>query len=331
LASSFKSLSTSPPRLLASAAGLGTAWYMMEDGLAPVDALLRALDHLDCRRTPDADPYAGTPSERAAALAFHAGAASAPSPTPRRAAARGPAKRHRDGHLRRCLVDARRIRTARSAPPDPRSATPSQRRVMREPDGRAIVTRGRRWRAMPARQLAAPGSASRINLVLTVQDPAYAAAVPRGRRSAAARHPTQRVPVDPWPKLPKWLTEVGWRTVIGGPCLRHPDIPTTWRCLLTSARRSPSCARPCRPTHGVHGPAHARQAGGRSCRSSRGTALRHVPVDVSVDSLAVTPTAVVHAGWTPVDAHAPRGQLSTSCRPRCAAAGLPAGVPASST
>ncbi len=59
------------------------------------------------------------------------------------------------------------------------SATPSPGTApCCEPDGRAIVTLARD--ARPGNWLPS-GSASRINLVLTVQDPAYAAAVYEGR------------------------------------------------------------------------------------------------------------------------------------------------------
>ncbi len=50
--------------------------------------------------------------------------------------------------------------------------------AMREPDGRAVITLARD--ARPGNWLPT-GSVSRINLVLTVQDPAYAAAVHEGR------------------------------------------------------------------------------------------------------------------------------------------------------
>ena len=60
---------------------------------------------------------------------------------------------------------------------------------MREPDGRAVVTLARD--ARPGNWLPT-GSASRINLVFTVQDPAYAAAVHEGR-PVKALPPIQRV------------------------------------------------------------------------------------------------------------------------------------------
>jgi len=49
--------------------------------------------------------------------------------------------------------------------------------VMREPDGRAVITLARD--ARPGNWLPIGGS-SRVNLVLTVQDAAYAAAVHEG-------------------------------------------------------------------------------------------------------------------------------------------------------
>ena len=167
---------------LAIGGGLGSAWYMMEAGSRLSTRSFGPWTTWSAAGRPDADPYTRAHTIRNALLPL----ASTLELTFRAKADSRGGRLHAgceyvivmdpldnawwslaafDGQGRLIQNTAERYAfTSDSA--------------MREPDGRAIITLARD--ARPGNWLPS-GSASRINLVLTVQDPAYAAAVHEGR------------------------------------------------------------------------------------------------------------------------------------------------------
>lgn len=167
---------------LAIGGGLGSAWYMMETGSRLSTRSFGPWTTWSAAGRPDADPYTRAHTIRNALLPL----ASTLELTFRAKADSRGGRLHAgceyvivmdpldnawwslaafDGQGRLIQNTAERYAfTSDSA--------------MREPDGRAIITLARD--ARPGNWLPS-GSASRINLVLTVQDPAYAAAVHEGR------------------------------------------------------------------------------------------------------------------------------------------------------
>jgi uncharacterized membrane protein len=117
------------------------------------------------------------------------------------------------------------------------------------------------------------------------------------------------------PTLPKWLSEVGWRTVIGALLLGGIiHITATLAVPLVSSGPAFTKLRNTLPTNRMvvlpplapgkqplpYLPPDALYA---MCR-----------YDISVDSLVVT-AAMAHAGWT-LSLHTPQGDNFTSCRRR---------------
>jgi hypothetical protein len=168
---------------LAVGGGLGTAWYMMEAGSRLSTRTFGPWTTWTAAGRPDADPYTRAhtirngllPLASTLELTFHA-----------KADSRG-GRLHAgceyvvvmdtfDGAWWSLAAFDSRGRLIQNTAE--RYAFTSDS-AMREPDGRAIITLARD--ARPGNWLPS-GSASRIHLVLTVQDPAYAAAVHEGQR-----------------------------------------------------------------------------------------------------------------------------------------------------
>ena len=108
------------------------------------------------------------------------------------------------------------------------------------------------------------------------------------------------------PKLPKWLTEVGWRTVIGAALLGGVlHILATLAVPFFGASTAFAKLRDALPANRMvilAPPAPGKQALPFLTPDALYAMCRF---DVSVDSLAVT-AAVVHAGWT-LSMHTPQG------------------------
>lgn len=175
---------------LAVGGGLGTAWYMMETGSRLSTRTFGPWTTWTAAGRPDADPYTRAHTIRNALLPL-----TSTLEVTFRAKADSRGGRLHAGCEYVIVVDTfdgawwslaafdgqgRLIQNTAE-----RYAFTSDS-AMREPDGRAIVTLARD--ARPGNWLPS-GSASRVHLVLTVQDPAYAAAVHEGR------------PVKPLPEI----------------------------------------------------------------------------------------------------------------------------------
>ena len=108
------------------------------------------------------------------------------------------------------------------------------------------------------------------------------------------------------PKLPKWLTEVGWRTVIGAALLGGIiHIVATLAVPLLSSTTAFARLRDTLPANRMvilPLPVAGKQALPFQTPDALYAMCRY---DVSVDSLAVT-AAVAHAGWT-LSMHTPQG------------------------
>jgi hypothetical protein len=167
---------------LAIGGGLGTAWYMIESGSRLSTRTFGPWTTWTAAGRPDADPYTRAHTIRNALLPLastleltfhaktdsrggrlHAGCEYVVVMEAFEAAWWSLAAFDSQGRLIQNAADRHAF---------------SSDNVMREPDGRAIITLARD--ARPGNWLPS-GSASRISLVLTVQDAAYAAAVHDGR------------------------------------------------------------------------------------------------------------------------------------------------------
>jgi uncharacterized membrane protein len=108
------------------------------------------------------------------------------------------------------------------------------------------------------------------------------------------------------PKLPRWLSEVGWRTVIGAALLGGIiHIITTLAVPFISSATAFAKLRDTLPVNRMvilPPPAPGKQPLPFLTPDALYAICRY---DVSVDSLAVT-AAVIHAGWT-LSMHTPQG------------------------
>jgi uncharacterized membrane protein len=108
------------------------------------------------------------------------------------------------------------------------------------------------------------------------------------------------------PKLPRWLSEVGWRTVIGAALLGGIiHIITTLAVPFISSTTAFAKLRDTLPVNRMvilPPPAPGKQPLPFLTPDALYAICRY---DVSVDSLAVT-AAVIHAGWT-LSMHTPQG------------------------